>query len=133
MAAEPTRGAQPVGKAEADEVRAGWRMGALGMQVAAEVVAGILLGWLWDRWQGTSIGVVVGAVVGIAVGMWSLIKGALKLNRELDARAPTHGRGRPLPLTKVDEDEGERSWSEEWRDELRRDGNHDDERPSSPS
>ena len=36
-----------------DEVRVGWRMAALGMETASQVAAGALLGWLYDRWQGT--------------------------------------------------------------------------------
>jgi F0F1-type ATP synthase assembly protein I len=60
-------------------------MGGLGMEVATQVGAGALLGWLFDRWRGTApTGLLVGAVIGIVVGLWSLIKGALKLNRELD-------------------------------------------------
>ena len=67
------------------EIRVGWRMGGLGMEVAAQVGAGALLGWLYDRWRGTApTGLLVGAVIGIVVGLWSLIKGALKLNRDLD-------------------------------------------------
>lgn len=71
-------------------------MAALAMQVAAEVGAGALLGWLFDRWRGTSSGVLIGAVIGILVGLWSLIKGGLKLNRQLDREAPLKGRGKPL-------------------------------------
>jgi F0F1-type ATP synthase assembly protein I len=82
---------------EQEEIRVGWRMGGLGMEVAALVMAGLLLGWLWDRWQGTTIGIKIGAVAGIVVGLWSLIQGSLKLGRQLDARHPTKGRGKPLP------------------------------------
>ncbi len=91
------------------EIRVGWRMGGLGMEVAAQVAAGALLGWLFDRWQGTSPnGLLVGAVIGIAVGMWHLIKGALKLNKELDRKHPTTGRGRPLPPNEDGENDDER-------------------------
>ncbi len=80
------------------EIRIGWRMGGLGMEVAGAVVAGALLGLAFDRWRGTTpTGVLVGSVVGIVVGMWSLIRGALKLNRLLDRHHPTAGRGKPLP------------------------------------
>ena len=71
------------------EIRVGWRMGGLGMEVATQVGAGALLGWLFDRWQDTAPkGLLVGAAIGIVVGLWSLIKGALKLNRALDREAP---------------------------------------------
>ena len=80
------------------EIRIGWRMGGLGMEVAAQVAAGAVLGWLWDRWRGTGpTGLLVGSVIGIVVGLGNLIRGALKLNRELDRVHPTAGRGRALP------------------------------------
>ncbi|MFB3139492.1 MAG: AtpZ/AtpI family protein [Phycisphaerales bacterium] len=80
------------------EIRVGWRMAGLGMEVAAQVAAGTILGWLFDLLQGTSPnGILVGSVLGIVVGLWSLIRGALKLNRQLDRMHPTTGRGRPLP------------------------------------
>lgn len=83
---------------EAEEVRIGWRMAGIGTQVASEVVAGAILGYLFDLWRGTGrIGLIVGALVGIAVGLWSLMSQSLKLNRELERVAPTKGRGRPLP------------------------------------
>ena len=87
---------------EADaEIRVGWKMGGLGMEVAAQVAAGAVLGWLYDRWRGTgSTGMLVGSLIGITVGLGSLIRGALKLNRELERQSPTAGRGKPL----VDED-----------------------------
>jgi F0F1-type ATP synthase assembly protein I len=79
------------------EVRVGWRMSGLGMEVAAQVAAGALLGWLFDRWRGTDpTGLMVGGIAGIAVGLFSLVRGSLKLNRDLDRRHPTGGRGRAL-------------------------------------
>jgi len=83
------------------EIRVGWKMGGLGMEVAAQVAAGAVLGWLYDRWRGTgTTGILVGSLIGIAVGLGSMIRGALKLNRELERQSPTAGRGKPL----VDED-----------------------------
>ena len=67
----------------------------MGFQVVSEVAAGTLLGWLFDRWRGvpgSNIGVIVGASVGILVGMWSLIRNAFKLNRELDRVSPKRER-----------------------------------------
>ena len=93
------------------EIRVGWRMGALGMEVAAQMAAGALLGWLFDRWQGTgTTGILVGSVIGIAVGLWSLVRGGIKLNRALDRMHPTTGRGRPLPDDQDDDD-----WSDKDR------------------
>ena len=68
--------------------------------------AGALLGWGFDRWRGTAPnGLLVGSVIGIGAAMWSLIRGSLKLNRELDRYHPTAGRGRPLPVEDEDEDD----------------------------
>ncbi len=79
------------------EIRVGWKMAGLGMEVSSQVAAGALLGWGFDIWQGTSPkGLLTGAIIGIVVAMWSLIKGALKMNRMLDKQHPTLGRGRPL-------------------------------------
>jgi F0F1-type ATP synthase assembly protein I len=82
---------------EEEEIRVGWRMAGIGMQVASEVVAGVLLGLAFDWWRGQgNIGVIVGGIAGIAVGLWSLIRAALKLNRQLERTAPTAGRGIPM-------------------------------------
>lgn len=72
-------------------------MGSLGLEVSSQVLAGALLGWLFDKWQGTAPkGITYGAVAGIIFGMWSLVRGALKLNAELEKHHPTKGRGKPL-------------------------------------
>jgi F0F1-type ATP synthase assembly protein I len=71
------------------EFRVGMQMAGLGFQVATEVAAGALLGWLFDRWRGTgSAGLLTGALVGIAVALFSLVRGARKLHRALDREAP---------------------------------------------
>ncbi len=89
-------------------MRIGWRMAGLGMEVAAQVAGGALLGWAFDAWRGTApTGLLVGSIVGIVVGLWSLIHGALKLNRVLDERYPTAGRGRPLPPEVPDREYGD--------------------------
>ncbi len=52
-------------RAESDaEIRVGWKMGGLGMEVAAQVAAGAVLGWLFDKWRGTG-------TTGLLVGSWS--------------------------------------------------------------
>ena len=90
------------------EIRVGWRMGGLGMQVASEAGAGALLGWLFDAWQGTKPkGLLVGALVGITVALWSLIKGGLKLNRDLDREAARR-RSPPPPALEDDDEPGRR-------------------------
>lgn len=106
------------------ETRVGWRMAGIGFETAAQVAAGVLLGWLFDRWQGTDpTGVLVGGVLGIAVAMWTLIKGTLKLNRDLDAMARTRGRGKPIPY----DDETQANHDDVWNADHQPDDN--DERP----
>jgi F0F1-type ATP synthase assembly protein I len=78
-------------------------MGGLGMQVASEAGAGALLGWAFDVWRGTEpTGLLVGALIGITVALWSLIRGGLKLNRDLDRAAAR--RRLPPPLEEDDRD-----------------------------
>jgi F0F1-type ATP synthase assembly protein I len=78
-------------------------MGGLGMEVATQVGAGALLGWLFDRWRGTApTGLLVGAAIGIVVGLWSLIKGALKLNRALDRETSRRRSAPPEDDAKTD-------------------------------
>jgi F0F1-type ATP synthase assembly protein I len=79
--------ARPSAKSDSEaEVAIGWKLAGLGFQVASEVGAGALLGWLVDGWLNSApTGLLVGSIAGIAVGLWSLIRGALRLNRQLDS------------------------------------------------
>jgi F0F1-type ATP synthase assembly protein I len=100
---------------EAEEIRIGWRMAGIGMQVASEVAAGVILGWLFDYLRGRgNIGVAVGACAGIAVGLWSLIRNSLKLNKQLERTAPTAGRGKPISDKhwKQQDQENDDDWNE---------------------
>jgi F0F1-type ATP synthase assembly protein I len=74
--------------AEAEEIRLGWRMAGLAFAVASEVAAGTILGFFADRMFGTApLWTTVGAGLGISVSLYGLIRGAFKLNRELDQRS----------------------------------------------
>lgn len=79
----------PRGAARAKERREqgiGWRMAGLGFQTSSEVAAGALLGLAFDWWRGSgSTGIIVGGVIGIVVGMTSLLRGAMRMNKEFDA------------------------------------------------
>ena len=76
---------RPRGARERRENSIGWRMAGLAMQTSSEVIAGALLGWVVDRWAGTSpTWLLVGGIAGIAVGLTTLIRGAMKANREFD-------------------------------------------------
>ena len=64
----------------------GWRMAGIGFQTSSEVAAGALIGMAFDWWRGSgSTGLLVGGIAGIVVGMTSLLRGAMKLNREFDS------------------------------------------------
>jgi len=76
---------RPSGSRERRENSIGWRMAGLGMQTSSEVVAGALVGWVIDRWAGTSpAGLLVGGIAGIVVGLSTLIRGAMRANREFE-------------------------------------------------
>src|SRR5262245_30950300 len=109
MAANPDQTPlRSASKATETETRVGWKMAGIGMQVASEVAAGALMGFLFDWWRGSGrIGILVGSIAGIAVGLWSLISQSLKLNRQLELSAPTRGRGTPIPPPPDDDED---SW-----------------------
>lgn len=71
----------------------GFRMMGIGFEAVSQVVAGLLLGWLWDHWRGTKIGIIVGGAAGVLVGVFSLVKSAWKLNAELDRSAAKRKKG----------------------------------------
>ncbi len=91
-------------------------MAALGMEVAAQVGAGALLGWGFDKWRGTTSGVLVGSVIGIVVALWTLLRGSLKLNKLLERTAPTAGRGKPIPFRDEDDEQAQNSEHDEAHD-----------------
>ncbi|MFM8873192.1 MAG: hypothetical protein ACKOJI_07565 [Phycisphaerales bacterium] len=71
---------------ETRERSIGWRMAGIGIQTSSEVIAGALLGMAFDWWRGGgNFGLLVGGVCGIAVGMTSLLRGAVRVNREFDS------------------------------------------------
>lgn len=82
---------------ERDEIRMGWRMVGLAWQTTSEVAAGLLLGWLADKWRGSgNLGMAIGGTLGIVVGLVTLIRGAMKMNAELDRKSPwSRPRARP--------------------------------------
>ena len=58
----------------------------LGLEVTSQVVAGLAIGWICDwafGWGSTAL--VVGALAGVLVGLWTMLLGAIRINRKLDA------------------------------------------------
>jgi len=89
---EPGPGPKP-SEREREEVRMGFRMMGIGFEAVSQVSAGLLLGWLWDRWRGGDKGVIIGGAAGVLVGVLSLVKSAWKLNAELDRSAARRRKG----------------------------------------
>lgn len=113
----PTGKSPSRSQAEQEEMRIGWRMAGIGMTVASEVAAGVILGLAFDWWRGHgNTGVVVGSIAGIAVAMWSLLRGTLKLNKQLERTAPTAGRGKAIPFKKTTPSQTAETERDDWND-----------------
>lgn len=76
---------------EDEATRIGWRMAGLGIETVSYVLGGVAIGWGlknlvvqwgWPESDGWIIG---GAAFGMASGFSQLIRGGLRLNRELEA------------------------------------------------
>ena len=79
---------------EREEVRMGYRMLGIGFEAVSQVAAGLLIGWLIDRWRGAGdLGVVIGGAAGVLVGVVSLVRSAWKMNAELDRSAQNRRKG----------------------------------------
>ncbi|MSR28399.1 MAG: hypothetical protein EXS03_02340 [Phycisphaerales bacterium] len=70
---------------EREEVRVGWRMMGLAWGFVTQMLAGALLGlgvgvWLGDE----TMGALFGTGTGLVVATYFLLRGGLRLNRELD-------------------------------------------------
>ena len=61
-------------------------MMGIGFETVSQVVAGLLIGWLFDHLRGHGdIGILVGGATGSLVGIFSLVRNAWKLNASMDA------------------------------------------------
>lgn len=70
---------------QGEDLRPGYSMLGLGLEVSSQVVAGLALGWVCDwafGWGSTAL--LVGALAGVLVGLWTMILGAMRINRKLD-------------------------------------------------
>ncbi len=67
------------GKLSQAETRESIRLWSVGMNFVASVGGGAAIGYLVDRWQGsTPWGILIGTGIGMAVGFWSLMREALR-------------------------------------------------------
>ncbi len=70
---------------EQEEMRVGWRMMGLAWGFVTEMIGGALLGWGIGLWFGNdTLGALIGTGAGLVVATYSLIRGGMRLNRQLD-------------------------------------------------
>jgi len=80
--------------AERKPSQAWMRLAGLGLELAASIAGGALLGWWIDRQLGTAPRALVAlAVVGIVGGMYNLIRTALAAAREFERGKSGRGPG----------------------------------------
>ena len=84
----PARQAAGKGKASGgmmEELGLLGRIVAIAFQLAGEVGACLLIGWLIDRWLGTpGRWIAVGGIVGVALGLFHFVRSAIIMNRRMD-------------------------------------------------
>ncbi len=60
-----------------------WRLSGIGFELAAAILGATLVGWLLDRWFGTSpMWTFIGAGIGIIGGGYNFIRSAMRMNRQ---------------------------------------------------
>ena len=75
-----------------------WKLSALGFTMACEIIAGMFLGWLVDRWTGTDkVFLIIGTIIGIIVGMTSFLKTAMKATKASGSTVDRPGQDRKPP------------------------------------
>lgn len=68
-----------------DEFGAMWRLAALAFQLAGEVGACLILGWLLDRWLGTpGRWIAVLGIAGVVIGLLHFVRSAITLYKRMD-------------------------------------------------
>ncbi len=61
----------------------------MGIELASHILAGLLIGWLLDKWLGTEpVWLIVGTITGVVVGMTDFIRAALKAQKRITEQRP---------------------------------------------
>lgn len=96
------------------------RISGMGTELAAAIIGMTLIGYLIDRFGGTSPwGVLGGAAVGILGGGYNFIKQARKISRDAAEdfkRRHPHGFQPETPAHEEEADAWEEKWEEKWGD-----------------
>lgn len=62
-----------------------WSFAAIAFQLAGEVGACLLIGWLLDRWLGTpGRWIAILGIAGVVLGLFHFVRGAIVMNRKLN-------------------------------------------------
>ena len=59
-----------------------WRVVGAAFIMSSEVVAGLLLGWVVQKWMGVDHAMIYGALVGIVVGLTTFVRSAFRLSQK---------------------------------------------------
>ncbi len=72
-----------------------WRISGLGMELTASIIGMVLVGWLVDRWAGTSPRwTVILAILGVIGGGYNFARQAVRLQRKAAREAAAGARAR---------------------------------------
>lgn len=66
-----------------------WRLSGLGIELASHIFAGMLIGWLLDRWFKTEPTLlIIFSIAGLVVGMVDFIRSALRAQAAANEQTP---------------------------------------------
>ena len=99
--------------------KSAYHLSGMGMEFLSAIVAGLLIGYVIDRWWLGSYptGTVVGAIIGIIVGGVTFFRTALAANKAaMESYRREHPGRKPVAL-KPDEPDDSDDWDDDWSDE----------------
>ncbi|MCH2160657.1 MAG: hypothetical protein MK085_02165 [Phycisphaerales bacterium] len=76
------------------DTRIGWRLAGLAGETVSHVLAGLVLGWGVSKLLDNETWILVGGLTGVVTGIAALVRGALKLNAQMDQMAGVGGRAK---------------------------------------